>query len=218
MINYDREKEYQPTPLFGTLFTLFLVLPILIITSIGMKQMYDSGTDVMDSFGTYMTMVIFIFSVIALFVITISHFVEVKEYNSCIKGYEDIVDTSNKFQTSFNAYKLLDFDLRVLSIKTPDGKDIRDFGYVYMSELKNYYKYYLEFEDHPNSKFVIERHNYRSNYLIDSIIEIYLNESPMGLRYNSSGNDSRFYQPIEKRDDEFNLTRELDVENIEVIY
>lgn len=218
MINYDRKKEYQPTPLFGTLFSLFLVLPILIITSIGMKQMYDSDTSVMDSFETYMIMVIFIFSVIALFIILISYFIEVKKYNLCIKGYKDVVDTSNKLKTSFNTYKLLDFDLRILSIKTPDGKDIRDFGYVYMSELKNYYKYYLEFEDYPNSKFVIERHNYRSNYLIDAIIEIYLNESPMGLRYNSKDDDLKFYQPIEKRDNEFNLTRELDVENIEVVY
>lgn len=218
MINYTREKEYQPTPLFGTLFSLFLVLPILIITSIGMKQIYDSNTSVMDSFETYMIMVIFAFSVIALFIIVISHFIEVKKHNSCIKEYEDIVDTSNKFKTSFNAYKLLDFDLRILSIKTPDGKDIRDFGYVYMSELKNYYKYYLEFEDYPNSKFVIERHNYRSNYLIDAIIEIYLNESPMGLRYNSKDEDLEFYQPIEEQDDGFNLTRELNIENIEVIY
>lgn len=216
MINYTREKEYLTKPLWLFIHTVgFATVSFMgILLFLKFILIFQSTGDLIL---TKKLRIIFIVLLSTLF--HLWYFLpNYEHYKMLMNRFSNIANTSNKFQTSFNTYKLLGFDLRILSIKTSDGKDIRDFGYVYMSELKNYYKYHLEIEDYPDSKFVIERHNYRSNYLIDAIIEIYLNESPMGLRYNSKDDDLRFYQPIEKRNDEFNLTRELCIENIEVIY
>lgn len=215
MINYTGEKEYLTKPLWLFIYTVGYVTVSFMSILLFLKfiSMFQSTGDLIF---TKKLRIIFIVLLSTLFYLW--YFLpNYGYYKMLMNRFSNIANTSNKFKTSFNTYKLLDFDLRISSIKTSDGKDVRDFKYI--GESKNYYKYYLEVEDYPNSKFVIDRLNYRSNnYLIDTIIEIYLNESPMGLRYNSKDDDLKFYRPIEKQEDEFSLTRELNIENIEVIY
>lgn len=214
MINYTREKEYLTKPFWLFIYIVGYVTVSFMSILLFLKfiSMFQSTGDLIF---TKKLRIIFIVLLSTLFYLW--YFLpNYGYYKMLMNRFSNIANTSNKFKTSFNTYKLLDFDLRILSIKSSDGKDVRDFKHI--GESKNYYKYYLEVEDYPNSKFVIERNNYRSNYLIDTIIEIYLNESPMGLRYNSKDDDLKFYQPIEKQEDEFSLTRELNIENIEEIY
>lgn len=74
------------------------------------------------------------------------------------------------FNQKINGYQIVDLDLSITSIKTSDGRDIKDLRYD--SELQLIDKFYLDIDGYPDLNFILVREYYNSN-MIDFVLEVY---------------------------------------------
>lgn len=114
-----------------------------------------------------------------------------------------IRDGDNEYEKSFfmgiyDACRLLRFDLKVISIKTDDGVDIKDLSDV--SKLSKDDILWVEIESLSNTKFFISPT--RSNReLLQSIIDVYLKNGDVNIELDAvdvRDKNMKLITPIEK--------------------
>lgn len=101
------------------------------------------------------------------------------------------------FNQKINGYQIVDLDLSITSIKTSDGRDIKNLRYD--SELQLIDKFYLDTDDYPDSNFILVREDYNSN-IIDFVLEVFRVNGEVGIKLDKGNKDIdyRYLQYREK--------------------
>ena len=101
------------------------------------------------------------------------------------------------FNQKINGYQIVDLDLNITSIKTSDGRDIKDLRYD--SELQSIDKFYLDIDGHSDLNFILVREYYNSN-IIDFVLEVYRVNGEVGIKLDKENKDIdyRYLQYREK--------------------
>lgn len=124
---------------------------------------------------------------------------------------------SPMFNQKINGYQIVDLDLNITSIKTSDGKDIKDLRYD--SELQLIDKFYLGIDGHPDLNFILVREYYNSN-MIDFVLEVYRVNGRVSIKLDK-GNKDIDYRHLQYREkleniDDFNILNDKVYEYFEV--
>lgn len=121
------------------------------------------------------------------------------------------------FNQKINGYQIVDLDLNITSIKTSDGRDIKDLRYD--SELQSIDKFYLDIDGHSDLNFILVREYYNSN-IIDFVLEVYRVNGEVGIKLDKENKDIdyRYLQYREKLENigDFNILNDKVYEYCEV--